>query len=225
MPVYRQVIDTGEPVLQRELTAERPGTGRVRHVLASWFPVRVDGEVTGVGVVVVDITARKAAEMRLQGVLQQLPVGVVIAERRRHGAARQRAARDDRARAVSRRPGRTCCVRSFDGRRADGTAFGPDQLPLRRVAAAPAQVARGVEVTFAREDGAQRTVEVNAAPIRDGDEIVAAVAVYRTSPSGGSPRSARSCSCAPARCSTPRSASTSGSTASRACSSRSSPTS
>ena len=52
----------------------------MRHVLASWFPVHIEGEITGVGVVVVDITDRKAAELRLQGVLQQLPVGVVIAD-------------------------------------------------------------------------------------------------------------------------------------------------
>ena len=80
VPIYQHVIESGEPVLERELTAEQPGTGHVRHVLASWFPVRVDGEVTGVGAVVIDITDLKAAEMRLEGVLRQLPVGVVIAD-------------------------------------------------------------------------------------------------------------------------------------------------
>ena len=72
VPIYRQVLATGEAVLERELTGEMPGSGRLRHVLASWFPVREDGEITGVGAVVVDITDRKAAELRLQGVLQQL---------------------------------------------------------------------------------------------------------------------------------------------------------
>jgi PAS domain S-box-containing protein len=177
VPVYRQVIETGEPVQQRELTAERPGTGRVRHVLASWFPVRVEGEVTGVGVVVVDITARKTAEMRLQGVLQQLPVGVVIAER--DGTV---LLGNEQLETIGLGPylasGKDMLSAKFDGRRADGTAFGPNQLPLRR-ALLTGQVARGVEVTFTREDGVQRTVEVNAAPIRDGNEIVAAVAVVQ----------------------------------------------
>ena len=39
VPIYQHVLDSGEAVLERELTAEQPGTGRVRHVLASWFPV------------------------------------------------------------------------------------------------------------------------------------------------------------------------------------------
>jgi two-component system, NtrC family, sensor kinase len=80
VPIYRQVLATGEPVLERELTGTAPDTGHVRHVLASWFPIRVAGRITGVGAVVVDITERKAAELRLQGVLRQLPVGVVIAD-------------------------------------------------------------------------------------------------------------------------------------------------
>ena len=78
LPIYRQVLETGEPVLERELSAERQGTEHVRHVLASWFPVRVAGEIAGIGTVVIDITGRKDAELRLEGVLRQLPVGVVI---------------------------------------------------------------------------------------------------------------------------------------------------
>ena len=34
----------------------------MRHWLASYYPVRVDGEIIGVGNVVVDITERKEAE-------------------------------------------------------------------------------------------------------------------------------------------------------------------
>jgi PAS domain S-box-containing protein len=175
--VYRQVLSTGEPVLQRELTAERPGSGRVRHVLASWFPVRVDGEVTGVGVVVVDITDRKTAELRLQGVLRQLPVGVVIAES--DGTV---LLGNDQLEPIGLAPylgsGQDMLHSDFVGRRSDGRQFEHDQLPLRR-ALLTGQVARGVEVSFTREDGVQRTVEVNAAPIRDGNEIVAAVAVVQ----------------------------------------------
>jgi PAS domain S-box-containing protein len=175
VPIYRQVLATGEPVLQRELTAERPGSGHVRHVLASWFPVRVGDDVTGVGVVVVDITDRKTAELRLQGVLQQLPVGVAIAES--DGTV---LLGNDQLETIGLAPylgsGKDLLRAGFVGRRPDGSVFEPDQLPLRR-ALRTGQVARGVEVTFTRDDGAQRTVEVNAAPIRDGNEIVAAVAV------------------------------------------------
>jgi PAS domain S-box-containing protein len=63
VPIYRRVLETGEPVLEREVTGEMTARGELRHVLASWFPVQVD-ESRGVGVVVVDITARKSAELR-----------------------------------------------------------------------------------------------------------------------------------------------------------------
>ena len=63
VPIYRRVLETGQPVLEREVTGEMTASGEVRHVLASWFPVQV-AEATGVGVVVVDITDRKAAELR-----------------------------------------------------------------------------------------------------------------------------------------------------------------
>ena len=79
VPIYQHVLETGEPMLEREMCARR-ASSHVRHVLASWFPVRDDGEIMGVGAVVVDITDRKAAELRLQGVVQQLPVGVAIVD-------------------------------------------------------------------------------------------------------------------------------------------------
>jgi PAS domain S-box-containing protein len=177
LEIYRQVLATGEPILEREITGERPGSGRVRHVLASWFPVRVDGEVTGVGAVVVDITDRKAAELRLHGVLQQLPVGVVIVE-----ADGTVLLGNDQLETIGLAPylasGKDIREPNFVGRRPDGRPYAPEELPLRR-ALETGTVARGVEVTFERADGQQRTVEVSAAPIRDGPEIVAAVAVVQ----------------------------------------------
>ena len=51
VPIYRRVLETGEPVIEREVTGEMTARGELRHVLASWFPVQVD-ESRGVGVVV-----------------------------------------------------------------------------------------------------------------------------------------------------------------------------
>jgi serine phosphatase RsbU (regulator of sigma subunit) len=58
----RDVLATGEPVLDRELTGAVPATeGGVRHWNASFTPVtHADGSVTGVIVVVVDVTERRA---------------------------------------------------------------------------------------------------------------------------------------------------------------------
>ena len=59
----RRVLETGEPILDVELsgeTAASPGTHRFW--LNSWYPVRVGGEIVGIGVVVREITERKRAE-------------------------------------------------------------------------------------------------------------------------------------------------------------------
>jgi PAS domain S-box-containing protein/putative nucleotidyltransferase with HDIG domain len=62
-PFYRQVIDSGEAVVNLELSREViTEPGRVRHWLASYYPVRLDIEIIGVGIVLVDITGRKRAD-------------------------------------------------------------------------------------------------------------------------------------------------------------------
>jgi two-component system, NtrC family, sensor kinase len=61
-PLYRQVLDTGAPVVNREITARTTSDpGDPHHWLASYYPVPLDGDIIGVGVVVVDITERKQA--------------------------------------------------------------------------------------------------------------------------------------------------------------------
>jgi PAS domain S-box-containing protein len=60
VPSYRHVLDTGEPVLDRELTTPA-ADGAVRHWNLSFTPVMLaDGTVSGVIVVVLDVTERRA---------------------------------------------------------------------------------------------------------------------------------------------------------------------
>lgn len=66
-PYLEQVLKTGEPVIDFELRAESPvDPGRQRVWLVSFYPVRMQGgEILGVGVLVSDITDRKASEREL----------------------------------------------------------------------------------------------------------------------------------------------------------------
>ena len=68
-PVYRQVLETGKAVLDVEIDGP-PATDPVdtRHLLASHYPILSAGEFVGIGLVVVDNTARKNTEesMRFQ---------------------------------------------------------------------------------------------------------------------------------------------------------------
>ena len=80
--VFQQVLTTGEPVLSIEVSGETPKTpGSKQDWLASYFPIRSEAHQSfGLGIVAVDITARKRAERenqllkeRLQFVLSSNP--------------------------------------------------------------------------------------------------------------------------------------------------------
>jgi diguanylate cyclase (GGDEF)-like protein/PAS domain S-box-containing protein len=62
-PLFRQVLDSGESVLDVEvdgLSAADPT--RTHHWLASYYPVSSNDDVVGIGIVVMDITERKNSE-------------------------------------------------------------------------------------------------------------------------------------------------------------------
>ena len=62
---FREVLETGKPILDHEISAQTPAApGVTRHWLASIYPVAAsDGTLLGLGSVVVDITERKRAEL------------------------------------------------------------------------------------------------------------------------------------------------------------------
>ena len=67
-PLYRRVLESGEPVVHTESTDDEAlRMGERRHWLSSYYPVRTpDGEVIGVGAVIMEITDRKRADDRLR---------------------------------------------------------------------------------------------------------------------------------------------------------------
>ncbi|MEO5576493.1 MAG: PAS domain-containing protein [Gaiellaceae bacterium] len=67
-PLYRRVLETGEPVVHEESTDEAiAGPGDARQWLSSYYPVRgADGETTGVGGVIMEITGQRRADSRLR---------------------------------------------------------------------------------------------------------------------------------------------------------------
>jgi|GEM_PF-447085 len=81
-PVYRHVLDTGEPVIDLELSGTIGGQPTPRTWLLSYYPVRLNqGQPIGVGVVVVEITALKRSADELRSLSRRL-VEVQEAERR-----------------------------------------------------------------------------------------------------------------------------------------------
>jgi PAS domain S-box-containing protein len=178
VPIYRQVLETGEPVIERELSAEALGTGNARHVLASWFPVRVGGEIAGVGVVVIDITERKTAEMRLGAVLTQLPVGVIISDADGRMLLSNEQLREMRMPSIQSR-GEAIAEAEFLAWHPDGRPYEVDEWPLMR-SLREGELIRGEEMEYEGAAGERRVIEATSAPIRDAlGSIVAAVVVVQ----------------------------------------------
>jgi PAS domain S-box-containing protein len=80
-PLYRQVLDTGEPVLDVEVTGSTPGL-EGGSWLMSYYPVwNRQGQVFLVGSVVVDITDRKRAQesmAQLDALVAAAPTGLAL---------------------------------------------------------------------------------------------------------------------------------------------------
>jgi len=65
--IAQRVLDTGEPVTALQMAAGTPSNPTAqRHWLASYYPVRADGDVLGVGAVIEEITDRRLAEQRTE---------------------------------------------------------------------------------------------------------------------------------------------------------------
>ena len=66
-PLYRGVIETGIPLLNREVHESYVDPAQARDWLASYYPLKnADGVVTGVNAVILEITERKRQERQLQ---------------------------------------------------------------------------------------------------------------------------------------------------------------
>lgn len=62
-PAYRQLLESGKPILGLEMSGETAADpARKHHWLVNLYPVRVEAEIIGIGIIVIDISERKEAE-------------------------------------------------------------------------------------------------------------------------------------------------------------------
>jgi two-component system NtrC family sensor kinase len=76
--VYRGVLETGEAAMNLEVTRQRSGKEGSRFWLASYYPVRAEEEIIGVGVIVTDITERQEAEHFRAAVMNTMVEGLYV---------------------------------------------------------------------------------------------------------------------------------------------------
>ena len=76
--VYRGVLETGEAAMNLEVARQRSGEEGSRFWLASYYPVRAEQEIIGVGVIVTDITERQEAEHFRAAVMDTMVEGLYV---------------------------------------------------------------------------------------------------------------------------------------------------
>jgi PAS domain S-box-containing protein len=78
-PLYRHVLQTGEAILNQETSGSPPSAPEeVRHWLASYYPVRLNEEVIGIGLIVLDVTEQRKAEDFRAVVMDNMAEGLYV---------------------------------------------------------------------------------------------------------------------------------------------------
>ena len=76
-PVFRGVLETGTSVINIELNGPAVGDpATAHHWLASYYPVRSDDEIIGIGIVAVDTTERRQAEALRTTIVDNMAEGL-----------------------------------------------------------------------------------------------------------------------------------------------------
>jgi len=76
-PLYRRVMETGEPLVDFELRAPRRDGGPLLDRLIGATPVQTDGKVVGIQVIVQDVTERKRFDEKLRHTAKLESLGVL----------------------------------------------------------------------------------------------------------------------------------------------------
>ena len=138
--------------------------GEIRSWLANYYPVWIEGEISGIGIVVVDITDRLAAEEFRSVVMDNMAEGLYALDSEGRlmfmNAAALKDARLERGR-VARRA--RCTTRSTY-QHADGSAFPAEECELLK-AAVENRAVRVADDAFTRKDGSIFPVAYSSAPL------------------------------------------------------------
>ncbi|MEV1286330.1 PAS domain S-box protein [Micromonospora sp. NPDC049679] len=175
---YRRVLDTGEAVRNLHITAPSGrDPDRVHSWLGSYYPVRLDGEIIGVGLVVVDITERTAAEEFRSVVMENMAEGLYTIDDEGRLTSLNRAASKMLGWEESELEGRDMHA-AVHFQRFDGTPMPSNECGLLKVRAEGRPVSVAAEA-FTRKDGSVFPVSYSAAPLRIGSTFRGAVIVFR----------------------------------------------
>jgi PAS domain S-box-containing protein len=175
--LYRRVL-AGETVSNVDVS--RPSAAdprRMRHSLASYYPVRIDGEIIGVGNVVVDITDRKEAEEFRAVVMDNMAEGLYALDADGLVTYVNPAAALMLGWTEAELRGRSMHA-TVHFQRADGHRIPSEECSLLQVRTQGRSI-RILDDAFTRKDGSIFPVAYSSAPLRSGPAVQGVVVVFR----------------------------------------------
>lgn len=175
--VYRRAL-TGETVSNIEVSKPHAADPlRLRHWLASYYPVHVDGEIIGVGNVVVDITEQKEAEEFRAVVMDNMVEGLYALDAAGLVTYMNPAAASMLGWSEQELLGKSMHD-TVHFQRADGTKVSAEECALLQVRTR-GQSIRILDDAYTRKDGSILPVAYSSAPLRSGQTVQGVVVVFR----------------------------------------------
>jgi PAS domain S-box-containing protein len=176
-PIYRHVLETGDPVVNQPVHRDDPAApGTSRHWLASYYPVRLEDEVIGIGVVMIDITERQQADDFRTVVMHTMAEGLYATDAQGRlvlmnaSASRMTGWTEDELRGKS-------VHAAIHHQHADGSPFDERDCKLSQ-AQASARTVRRADDAFTRRDGTIFPVSCSSAPLLSGATVRGSVVVF-----------------------------------------------
>jgi PAS domain S-box-containing protein len=176
-PVFHSVLEDDEAVLNIEVSGEvAHDPGRLHHWLSSYYPVHLDKEVIGVGVVVIDVTERRRAESFRSSVMNNMAEGLITVDAEGNMTSINHAACEMLGWGEEELLGQVMSQVILP--RGDDGSIREDMSQLLRVRGEGVHV-RLNEAEYLCKNGSLLPVALTASPLLSGTVVEGAVVVFR----------------------------------------------
>ena len=176
-PAYEHVLATGEAVVNQQVQGNTfAAPGEIRSWLANYYPVWIEGEISGVGVVVIDITDRLVAEEFRSVVMDNMAEGLYALDSEGRLMFMNAAASKMLGWSEHELRGELM-HHAIHFQHADGSSFPADRCDLLR-AAVENRAIRVADDAFTSKDGSIFPVAYSSAPLITGSNGRGVVVVF-----------------------------------------------
>jgi PAS domain S-box-containing protein len=177
-PACVRVLETGQPVVNLKTSGKTAAAPeQIRHWLVSLYPVRIEDELIGVGVVVVDVTERERASELRSVVMETIAEGLYVLDAdgqllfMNPAASKMLGWTEEELRGKSVHP-----IIHFQ--RADGSEYPESECAQFKVRT-DGRTVRLSDDAFTRKNGSILPVSYSATPLMSGTSVAGVVVVFR----------------------------------------------